>query len=444
MKILDVISSPWAIQPEKLNEIQSIYETHLKGDKIDIDAVEKRLGKPLNNEQKGYELVDGVAVLPIHGVIAKKMNLFSQISGGASSQLLMRDFDAAMEDDAVQSIVLSIDSPGGAVDGTQSLAEHIFKARGKKPIIALADGVMASAAYWIGSAADEIHITSGTTAVGSIGVVAKHMDISKAEADKGIKTTEIFAGKYKRIASQHGPLTKAGKESMQSQVDYLYSLFVSDVAKHRGVSEETVLEDMADGRIFIGEQAIEAGLVDGVSTMDELIVSLASQAGGVSVISINANDEGIDMNLDELKANHPDLVEAIATEAKEVGALGERERILGIEANALSGHEDLVAEMKQDGKTTPEQAAIRILNAEKAKAEARASALENDAPAAVPAADAPAIEMQAEDTSDLPVEEKCKADWEKDASLHKEFGSLKAYTAYTVKTEAGHARVFGG
>src|SRR3972149_505251 len=96
MRLIDIITSPWAIQPEKLVEIRGIYETHLRGEKIDIKAVEARIGKPLNNQPQGYEVIDGVAVIPVDGVIAKRMNLFTQISGGVSTDLLARDLKAAI------------------------------------------------------------------------------------------------------------------------------------------------------------------------------------------------------------------------------------------------------------------------------------------------------------------------------------------------------------
>ena len=273
MRVIDILTSPWAIVPEKLNEIVSIYDTHLRGDKIDIKALEAKIGQPLQREEQGYETVDGVAIIPIDGVISKKMNLFTRISGGASTQLVARDLRAALADPDVASIVLHIDSPGGAVDGTADLAGAVFAARGKKPIVALADGLMASAAYWIGSAADKIYITGETTTVGSIGVVATHVDMSRYEEKIGVKTTEVYAGKYKRIASSYKPLSDEGRRSIQDHVDYLYSVFVGAVAKHRGVSEDAVLKDMADGRLFVGQQAVEAGLVDGVATLDSLITT---------------------------------------------------------------------------------------------------------------------------------------------------------------------------
>lgn len=280
MRILDVITAPWAIQPGKLKEIRSIYETHLRGEKIDLRGLEARIGEPLNNEQPGMEIINGVAVIPVDGVIAKRMNMLTKISGGVSTELVTQDVKKALADPSVKAIVLAIDSPGGSVDGTQELAQAIFNGRGTKPIIAYADGLMASAAYWIGSACDTVVMSGETAAIGSIGVVATHVDVSQAEKQRGVKTTEVVAGKYKRIASQYAPLSAAGLQTMQEQVDHVYSVFVNDVAKHRGVTPDVVLKHMADGRIFLGSQAIEAGLVDGFATLDGLIAGLAQGKAG--------------------------------------------------------------------------------------------------------------------------------------------------------------------
>lgn len=271
MKILDILTSPWAIVPDKLYEIQEIYSTHLRGEKIDIAGIEAKINAVPEDDEKRYQVINNIAVIPIQGVIAKRMNLFGQISGGVSTELVGKDMKTVLADDTIKGIVLDIDSPGGTVDGTQELADIVFAGRDTKPIVAYSDGMIASAAYWIGSAAHEIYISGTLNPVGSIGVVGTHVDYSEYEKKLGIKTTEIYAGKYKRIASEHRPLSKEGKQTLQDQVDYIYSVFVDEVAKHRGKSSDKVLDDMADGRIFIGEQAINAGLVDGVSTFDRLI-----------------------------------------------------------------------------------------------------------------------------------------------------------------------------
>lgn len=400
MKILDVLTAPWAIEPAKLLELQAIYATHMRGDKIDLAAVEKKLGRPLDNQPKGYTVVDGVAVLPIDGVIAKRMNMFSQISGGVSTELATRDLQAAMEDQSVHSIILAIDSPGGTVDGTQALADAVRAST--KPIVSLASGCMASAAYWIGSAANAVYIADSTTMVGSIGVVSGHKDVSKQEAMQGVKTTEISAGKFKRIASAYGPLSTEGRASIQAEVDYLYSLFVGAVASHRGVSADVVLQDMADGRIFIGQQAVDAGLVDGVSTLGQLVQQLNAKRAGASLAaqpragvahkpkSTFTNPTGAHAMLtaEQVAAEYPEAAAALVSQ----GASAERARIQGIEAQAIAGHEKLIEALKFDGTSTAGDAAMAIVAAERSVRTAAATALASDAPAPLPAAVPQAVE----------------------------------------------------
>ena len=399
MRLMDVMTAPWAIQPDMLREIRGIYETHLCGDKIDLAGVEARLGQPLQNEEQGFEVVDGVAIVPIHGVIAKRMNMFSRISGGASTQLVERDIRDAIADPSVNAIVLDIDSPGGTVDGTSELADAVFNLRGEKPIVAFANGLMASAAYYIGAAADGIYVSGEQAIVGSIGVVSTHIDVSGAEEKEGVKTTEIFAGKFKRIDSAYKPLSEAGLEYIQAGVDYMYSVFVTDVAKFRGVSVDTVLEDMADGRIFIGQQAVDAGLVDGISTLDSLIADLANgQIIGQSVAGavVDIEKPEITINLEaetmpeknEITFAQADIDNARAegvTEGLEAGATTERERIQAVlkQGSALPGHEELIQGLAFDGKTTGPEAAVAILGAEQ---QSRAKVVQNiksDAPEAL-------------------------------------------------------------
>jgi ClpP class serine protease len=155
--VLDVLNSPWAITPDKYAQIRDIYVRHLNGEPVNLKAIEAELGRPLDNKRpENYEIVSGVAVIPVVGVIAQRMNLFAAISGGTSTQALAKDFADAMARTEVNSILLVIDSPGGEVNGTQELANDVFAARGVKPVVALCEGVMCSAAYWIGSAADEM------------------------------------------------------------------------------------------------------------------------------------------------------------------------------------------------------------------------------------------------------------------------------------------------
>lgn len=454
MKLLDVLTAPWAIQPEKLEEIQAIYATHLRGEKIDIAAVEQRLGRQLANEPKGYDIVDGVAVLPIEGVSAKRANLMAQISGGVSTELVARDLRAAVNDGSVHSIILAIDSPGGQVDGTQTLNQLIRQVGEVKPVVSLAGGVMASAAYWYGSAASQRYIVDGTTAVGSIGVIAKHMDVSVAEAQRGIKTTLIYAGRYKAVGSEFAPLSEGDRASMQERVDYLYSLFVADVAANLGLSPEKVHADMADGRVFVGQQAIAAGLVDGVATLEQLVEQLnrdRSSAGAArSARAVTPPQPGAHMSLtrEQLEAQHPELLKSVLAEGQAAGAAGERARIQAVEAQALAGHDDLIAALKFDGKTTGPEAAAAVLGAERQLRTRAAADLAADAPKPVqvtgtPQADpgaAAAAKAAAAEEAALPLEARCEAQWTRDAAVRQEFGTLSAFMAYTRAAEAGRVK----
>lgn len=445
MKLLDVLCAPWAIEPSKLSEIQAIYATHLRGEKIDVASVEARLGRPLANEQKRYEIVDGVALINVDGVMAKRANMFTQISGGVSTDLVARDIRAAGMDAAVHSIILCIDSPGGAADGLQLMISAIRQVRedGKR-VVALADGAMASGAYWTGSAAEKVFIADTITHVGSIGVVATHRDLSQARAQTGVKFTEIVAGKYKRIASENAPLTEEGRESMQAMVDYLYSVFVADVAAHRGVGVEKVLADMADGRVFIGQQAIAAGLVDGVSTLEQLVAQLNAdrRAGVAPTQTPKASTGEATMDRAQLEKDHPELFKALAAEFTGAGAKAERERIQAVESASLPGHEALVNALKFDGKSSGGDAALAVMKAERALRGEKASALAADAPKPVESAAAPAVDTSASKVDpNLPLEERCKAEWEGDAKVRGEFTTLAAYTAFKRAEASGNVRI---
>lgn len=274
MKILDFLTSPWAIVPEKLLELQAIYATHLRGEKIDLEAIEARLGRPLASEQQEYQLREGgVAVLSIGGVLAPKANMFTRVSGGASTEMLRTQLESMAADPRVRAAVVNWDSPGGSVFGVPAAAAALRSLADAKPTVSVSTGTMASAAYWIGSAANAVFIEGLTDYVGSIGVVATHSYSPRAP---GTQTTSITAGRYKRMATGDAPLDKEGAAYLQQQVDEIYRVFVDAVAAQRGATADQVIERMADGRIFIGQQALDAGLVDGVSTVDALVEQLAT------------------------------------------------------------------------------------------------------------------------------------------------------------------------
>lgn len=421
MRIIDILHSPWAIRPDRLIEIGEIYSRHLRGEKISRDTIgmiEASIGKPLKNEPRGYDVVNGVAVIPVDGVLAKRMNLFMQISGGTSTELLARDFNAALADPSVRGIILNIDSPGGTVDGTQEFADMVYAAKDKKPVCAYCNGMMASAAYWIGSAAQGgVFISGDTVDVGSIGVVTTHTDYSRAYDAAGVKVTELTAGEYKRIASEYAPLTESGRAYIQEQLDHIYGVFLSDVGRNRGgMNADQVHERMANGRIFIGSKAVEAGLADGMMSLPEMIDLMSQgempmdkmkkkkmQPGAAAVVVgagfslresevkaeavTEAEKEMQIMNVSELQEKHPDLYQSVLEEGKALGiedgkkqgAAAEVERIKAVKAVARNSADmEALEPMMFDGKTTGPEAAVKLIELDKAKLAAKAEAIKKD------------------------------------------------------------------
>ena len=419
MKLLDIINGAWALEAQNLIEIQGIFQTHLRGDKIDIVGVEARLGRPLANEQKKYTVREGgVAVLAVEGVLAPKANLFTEISGGASTQMLGNQMRSAMADSSVRSLVLEIDSPGGSVFGTPELSDIIFEGCKVKPIISVATAQMCSGALWVGTSANASYLSSPMVQAGSLGVVMRR-SYQPADAS-GPVVEEITAGKYKRVGSPDKPLNKDEKAYYQAQADHMYVVFATAMAKNLGVSVDIVLDRMADGRVFIGQQAIDCGLVSGFSTVDAMVEQLATNpakfasrrkavfavgspspkpAGAQAAAITNEpvsltpviNLKGSTMDMKELKEQHPALFAHIETEnaaavaaATTAGATAEAARISGVRATTLPGHEKLVETLAFDGKTTPAEAALAVNAAHRASLTAAAAAHAADAPKALP------------------------------------------------------------
>jgi signal peptide peptidase SppA len=259
-----VHNTAWAILPEKLEAIMCFLERKAAGESIEYEAV-----KPTK-----FTAVKGdVAILPLYGVISQRVNMCSKISGGTSTDQFGAEFDAAVADSSIGAIVIDVDSPGGTTYGTHEMANKIHAARGTKPIVAVVNSLMASAAYWIGSAADEITMTPSGE-VGSIGVLAIHSDVSEAEKEAGIKHTIVKAGKFKTEGNSHEPLSDEGLSAIQSRVDEYYDMFTADVAKFRDVTQSAVKNGFGQGRVVGAVEAKELGMIDRIGTYEAVVSRL--------------------------------------------------------------------------------------------------------------------------------------------------------------------------
>lgn len=268
-----VFNSPWAITEEMFETITSILRFRMEGGTLSAEEIKARIGAQEGDPEP--RAVDKIAILPLFGVISQRMNMMTAVSGGTSTEVFGSRFRAAVADESVVAIVIEVDSPGGSINGLEELANDIYNARGTKPIIAVANPMMASAAYWIASAADSIYVAPGG-AVGSIGVIAEHSDFSKMEEEQGIKTTLITSSRFKGEGHPSKPLSSSAQQHMQNVVNEFGATFVSTVARHRDVDEETVRSDFGQGRMLLGPAALEAGMVDGIATLREVLAQLGA------------------------------------------------------------------------------------------------------------------------------------------------------------------------
>lgn len=441
-----VQDTAWAITRAKMDEINALVERRLHGEQMEFPAALQ--GKSGNRADEGYQVRNGVAVLPVYGVLAKRMNLVTEMSGGTSMQLLARDLKKALADPKVRSILLDVESPGGTVDGTQDLANLVLAARDSKPVVAYANGQMASAAYWIGSAASII-VAGETAQVGSIGVIAMHYDRSEQDQKLGVKRTAIYAGKFKRAGGDEQPLSAEDREYLQERVDDYYTLFLNSVAENRRVDAETAQKKMADGRIFVGKKALKAGLIDQIGNFDDALALARAKGGSMSQTREKLQAESPELfqallaegaasvTLESLLAQDPGAADKLRAEGREAGVKLERERAAEIlEAAGVTG---LIFEGVQKGLEVKDALKSFLAHQDQVKTEAL-GALVSQAPPPV-GTEPLKVETHNEPPDNAPIETRAKAEWDKDATLQAEFGGkFETYLAYKRADEAGLAK----
>jgi signal peptide peptidase SppA len=336
----EILNSQWAMTEKALRLMLSVVERN-----SDIEALERIRGQRFKATEKAT-IRSGVAVIPVRGPLFKRANLMTEHCGAASYESVLRDFHQMLASDQVKSIVLDIDSPGGEANGCSELADHIFEARGQKPIAAYIGGTGASAAYWIASACDRI-FASDSAIIGSIGV----QSAIRSEKNEG----EIRFVSSQSPNKNRDPTTQEGAREVQTVIDGLAEVFILKVARNRGVGRETVLEEFGQGSVFVGAEAQKRGLIDEITTLESVIANYGAQ--GMTTESITA---------EYIAANHP----AIAEHFINIGASrtlarfeAEQKRVAGIRSLAEGQvSEDLVEDLIERNLSCQE-AAVEILQA---------------------------------------------------------------------------------
>lgn len=364
---------PWKNRP------LSIYDFHAMDEEIEgCLAIER--------EQKGSSLI-----LKLSGIVEQKGENFVSTEKISS---IIRSLSG------ISRVIFSIDSPGGSVDGIQELTGAIKSLRSQGiEFIAVANPLCCSAAYWLACACNKVFLSSSTSRIGSVGVVIVHEDLSKKDEVEGKFVTEIVAGKYKRIDSEHKPLPDDGKILLQGQVDYIYSLFVDEISVNRAIPVEKVIAEIGDGRIFIGQQAAVNGIADGIYSLDDVLERKYDMAGTQIVIGAPQNtapkaeepneleqlkkeneelkkkiaemeqksnppaDAKAEMTEEEKKKDNEEEKETVA-KAVNTGLQAERNRVKALREMAPAACSALLAEAEEKGWSV-EKAAVEFLKAAK-------------------------------------------------------------------------------
>jgi len=286
----EFLTTPWALMPERLQAMAGVLTRWSAGEPPTDDAMfqiqSERVLRDTRKQMAAANAGSGIAVLPLYGVVTQRGNMVDDISGpgSTSTQQFTSALRQVLADDTVGQILIDIDSPGGSVYGVAELASEIVKARAQKPVVAVANSLAASAAYWIGCLASEFYVTPGGE-VGSIGVWQAHFDYSKALEEEGVKTTLVSAGKFKVEGNPYVPLDPEAQAFMQSRVDDYYNAFIQAVAVGRGVTVDDVRNGMGEGRVLGADAALAQRMVDGIASFDDVLARMQAKVTGNAVRS---------------------------------------------------------------------------------------------------------------------------------------------------------------
>lgn len=333
----EIQRTPWAMKLESFRAMISIIQS---GDfkesyhkffhslkQAERDETLDVFGRPIEGLHYA-SLNNNVGYLMIDGPIVPRANALHDISGMTSLDVLTSDFQQLEKNPAVDTIVMLFDSPGGVAQGLADF-NSVIRNSAKRTISYT--WMAASAAYWMASAASKI-VSSPDGEVGSIGTVATIRDYRKADEKRGIQTFEIVSTQSPQ--KRPDPATEEGQQVIQKLVDDFAKEFIIAVASNRDTTENDVLKYYGQGSMLIARDASVAGMIDDIQPADVFVKSIIKkeityqlQPISASAEATNPNMEETTMDIETLKAKHPDVYGEVVASAK----AEERARIKSIE-----------------------------------------------------------------------------------------------------------------
>lgn len=245
--------------------------------KMELEAEGREFDSPLLTVQ------EGIGIITISGSLTNNNSPYALFFGMTPYAMISNAVVEAALDDRVKSIILDVDSPGGTVAGLASALAAIGEAQQLKPVSTHTSSTMASAGYWLGSAGGEVY-ADRLAEVGSIGVIAVLMEHTKELQDQGVTTTVIRAGEFKALGTPYEKHSEKVIQVTKERVDARYAQFLEDVAAHRGRTAESVRATMAEGQVFLAEQAMSVGLIDKVMSFSDtfrLVLGKTTKASNI-------------------------------------------------------------------------------------------------------------------------------------------------------------------
>lgn len=217
------------------------------------------------------QAIGNVAIVPIQGSLVAKENWLTRMFGMMAYDTLGNIMAEIAADGGIDTVIMDIDSPGGEAKGLDAAVEGIrgAEAAGIKTV-AHTSGQMASAAYWIGSTAQEV-AASTTAEVGSVGVIAVHGEESERNRKEGLTFTVLRKGEEKALASPFEKLSDKARDQILESMDRKYQQFVGTVSENRGLPKDFVLDKIASGRVFGSDEALDLGMIDEIVTYNDLV-----------------------------------------------------------------------------------------------------------------------------------------------------------------------------
>ena len=262
----------------------------------------------VSGDKRSRRLLDitpeGIAIVSICGTLVRRTQGLQAESGLTSYEAIEEEVLDAATDPAVRGILLDIDSPGGEAGGLPDLMDSLREARELKPMWAVANDEAFSAAYGIATTAERIYL-SRTGGVGSVGVIAVHLDHSQADASAGLAYTIFRGGQYKAEHNSLEPLTDHARQTLQAEVDRLHGMLAQMVAANRGLSTDTIMATQAG--LSFGPLAITAGLADAIGTLqdahEELVRRIEDSETRSTQSTMSHQQEETDMSADMKEAS---------------------------------------------------------------------------------------------------------------------------------------------